>query len=79
MEKETIEQRACPGCGQMVAFRVVDALRGEKAYIHAREPHTAPCGRACHEGRDVSMREVLMGTAHHPQNCECLKEGRGYA
>ena len=79
MEKqEKIEKGICPGCGQEVDFRVVPELRGQVVRMHMREPHKAPCGRPCCEGRDVSMREVLMGTAHHPEKCECLKEGKGY-
>ena len=75
---DRIELGTCSGCGQQVNFRVVPTLRGEVTRIHMREPHLAPCGRACAEGRDVSMREALAGRAHHPENCECLKEGRGY-
>lgn len=80
MGKETIEMRECPGCGAQVRFRVVDALHGEKVYIHLHEPHKAPdpCGRSCYEGRDIAMQHVLAGVAHHPRECACLKEGRGY-
>jgi len=79
MADETIEMGECPGCGTEVRFRVIPGLRGEKVRIHMREPHRAPCGRPCYEGRDISMRKVMLGLAHHPRQCECLKEGRGYA
>lgn len=77
-EKEWIEKRECAGCGELVNHRIIRALRGEHVVIHTREPHKAPCGRACYEGRDVSMRQVMEGNAHHPRRCECVKQGRGY-
>jgi len=80
MEKAEVNvMRECPGCGQQVRFRAVPALRGQVAYVHMHEPHKAPCGRPCAEGRDVSMQQALIGDVHHPHNCECLREGRGYA
>jgi hypothetical protein len=77
-KEETIEKGICPGCGEEVDFRVSPALRGEVVRIHAHEPHKAPCGRPCYEGRDVAMQQTMSGDAHHPRHCECLKEGRGY-
>lgn len=73
-----IQRLPCPHCETPIAFGITTPQQGAQVIASRREPHKAPCGRPCVESSNVPTSEAFSGRAHHKDQCECRKEGRGY-
>ena len=42
VDKETVENRRCGGCGTKTEHRIVKVQRGDEVVLHMHKPHKAP-------------------------------------